>query len=201
VPGYADGIDAAVAAALMAQSTELESQFQARLDHTRLNAKAEGLREGERAGREQAAAELEPLMARLLRTIEDLSQTRDSFRREAEEDIVRLALGIARRVVHREVTMDGAVLIGVIRAALDKIGARELHRVLVSPADLPTISTGLEAARLPRRIEVVPDVNLERGAVLFETIKGTLDASLETQLDEIERGLVDALEASRSPRA
>ena len=133
-------------------------------------------------------------MARLLRTIEDLSTTRDAFRREAEEDIVRLALGIARRVVHREVAIDGTVLVGVIRAALDKIGARELHRVLVSPADQAPIAGGLESLRLNRRLEVVADANLERGAVLFETVKGSLDASLETQLDEIERGLVDALD-------
>jgi flagellar assembly protein FliH len=163
------------------------------LEQARAAAISEGQRAGEQRGRQQAAAELEPLMARLLRTIEDLSGTRDAFRREAEEDIVRLALGIARRVVHREVSMDSAVLLGVIRAALDKIGARELHRVLVATADQPVIAAGIESLRLSRRVDVVADANLERGAVLFETVKGSLDASLETQLDEIERGLVDAL--------
>ena len=164
------------------------------VEHASQQGRAEGQREGELRGREQAAAQVEPVMARLLRTIEDLSATRDAFRREAEEDIVRLALGIARRVVHREVTLDGTVLLGVIRAALDKIGARELHRILVSPADQAAIAAGLESLRLNRRIEVVADANLERGAVLFETVKGSLDASLETQLDEIERGLIDALD-------
>ena len=164
------------------------------VEHASQQGRAEGQREGDLRGREQAAAQVEPVMARLLRTIEDLSATRDAFRREAEEDIVRLALGIARRVVHREVTIDGTVLLGVIRAALDKIGARELHRILVSPADQAAIAAGVESLRLNRRIEVVADANLERGAVLFETVKGSLDASLETQLDEIERGLIDALD-------
>jgi flagellar assembly protein FliH len=153
----------------------------------------EGLREGQRQGAERAVAEVEPVLSRLLRTIEDLSATRDEFRREAEEDIVRLSLGIARRVLHREVSIDPGALSGVVRVALDKIGARELHRVLVAEQDQPAIAAGIAAARLNRRIEVVADPNLERGAVLFETTKGTLDASLETQLDEIERGLVDAL--------
>lgn len=167
--------------------------MEAALDHARLTAHAEGVRQGEQRGRQQAASEVESVIARLLRTIEDLSATRDEFRREAEGDVVRLALGIARRVVHREVTIDSTVLLGVVRAALDKIGARELHRVLVSPGDRPTLAAGVESLRLNRRIEVVADPNLERGAVLFETVKGSLDASLETQLDEIERGLIDAL--------
>lgn len=176
---------------------EIESirrQMEAAVGDARLSGQAEGVRQGEQRGRQAAAAEVEPVMTRLLRTIEDLSATRDAFRREAEEDTVRLALGIARRVVHREVTIDGTVLLGVIRAALDKIGARELHRVLVSPQDQPVLAAGIESLRLPRRIDVVADANLERGAVLFETVRGSLDASLETQLDEIERGLIDALD-------
>jgi flagellar biosynthesis/type III secretory pathway protein FliH len=34
---------------------------------------------------------------------------------------------------------------------------------------------------------------LERGAILVETARGKLDASLETQLAEIGRGLTDRL--------
>jgi len=190
-------VEQRVAEALAGQAEALTARWQGQVEMAAAAARQEGAREGERRGREQAVAELEPLMARLLRTIDDLSQTRDTFRREAEEDIVRLALGIARRVVHREVTVDGTVLVGVIRAALDKIGARELHRVLVAPADQAAITAGLESLRLARRIDVVADANLERGAVLFETVKGSLDASLETQLDEIERGLIDALDGNR----
>jgi flagellar assembly protein FliH len=181
-------------AACQAELATVQREMAAAVEHARQQGRTEGQRLGEQQGREQALAQVEPVMARLLRTIEDLSATRDAFRREAEEDIVRLSLGIARRVVHREVSIDHTVLVGVIRAALDKIGARELHRVLVSPGDQAAIAAGLDSLKLNRRIDVVADANLERGAVLFETIKGSLDASLETQLDEIERGLIDALD-------
>jgi flagellar biosynthesis/type III secretory pathway protein FliH len=40
---------------------------------------------------------------------------------------------------------------------------------------------------------VVADSGLERGGVVFETPRGNLDASLETQLLEIQRGLSDRL--------
>jgi flagellar biosynthesis/type III secretory pathway protein FliH len=44
-------------------------------------------------------------------------------------------------------------------------------------------------------IEVIGDPTLDRGAVLFETARGRLDASAETQFAEIERGLTDRLRA------
>ena len=138
-------------------------------------------------------AELAPLMERFARTIADLSGTRDAFRREAEEDVVRLALGVARRILHRELSIDPDALTGVIHVALGKFESRELHRVLVSPEDQPAIAAALQSLKLPKRVEVIGDPTLERGAALFETVKGTLDASVETQLDEIERGFLDVL--------
>lgn len=158
----------------------------------------QGRTEGRAEGQRQAAAQIDPLLTRLLRTIEDLSATRDAFRKQAEDDVIRLALGIARRILRRELAVDATSLAGLIRVALDKIDARELHRVRVSPEDQPAIAAGLEALGLPRRIEVIADRTLERGAALFETSRGTLDASLDTQLDQIERGFLELLDRRHS---
>ena len=42
-------------------------------------------------------------------------------------------------------------------------------------------------------LPLIADGTLERGAILVETARGKLDASLETQLTEIGRGLADRL--------
>ena len=44
------------------------------------------------------------------------------------------------------------------------------------------------------KVEVVPDTTLNKGDVLFETAHGALDASVDAQLSEIERGLTDRLQ-------
>ena len=46
---------------------------------------------------------------------------------------------------------------------------------------------------LPPAVEVSADASLTRGSVIFETSRGDLDASLDTQFIEIERGLTDVL--------
>jgi flagellar assembly protein FliH len=42
-------------------------------------------------------------------------------------------------------------------------------------------------------VEVIADASREPGAVVFETERGNLDASVDAQLREIERGLADCL--------
>ena len=59
---------------------------------------------------------------------------------------------------------------------------------------LPTRSARFSAKVSSRPIEVSADSNLEAGGLIFETNRGQLDASLHSQLDEIERGLIDRLE-------
>jgi flagellar assembly protein FliH len=54
----------------------------------------------------------------------------------------------------------------------------------------------LEKIGLPRRVEVIADPGIERGAVILETGRGMLDASVETQLVEIERGFADMVRHS-----
>ncbi len=43
------------------------------------------------------------------------------------------------------------------------------------------------------QVEVIADPSRELGTVIFETERGNLDASVESQLQEIERGLADRL--------
>lgn len=178
---------------LQARLLELENQARQREEQ----AGQAGFRKGQAAGAQQASASLELVVARLARTIEELSAQRRRLRREAEEDVVRLALAIGRRILHRELTIDPEALLGVVKAALTKLERHELIRVRVHPADLLMVRQHFEQLDLPGPVEVLADAALERGAVLFETSRGNLDASLDTQLLEIQRGLSDRLGGGR----
>lgn len=177
--------------------TRLEQQLaaiQMEMPRREEQARQAGYREGEQAGTRAAAAELQPVLQSMARTIEDLTMLRRRFRAEAERDVVKLALAIARRVLYREINMDPEAMLGLVRVALEQIDLRELHRVRLHPVDAPAIERHLAAAGIPGRVEVVADPSLERGAAIFETTRGNLDASISTQLEEIGRGFGDLLE-------
>jgi len=167
---------------------ELEEQITLRVQEARLA----GQREGEATGRRQAAADLQPVLAKLMGSIDEIASLRPRIVREAEGDLVILALAIARRILRRELTVDPDSVRGLVRAALDKLAGQEISRVRTHPELEPAMRRTLQQEGRGG-IEIVADATLERGAVLVETARGRLDASIETQLGEVERGLADRL--------
>lgn len=152
-----------------------------------------GFREGREQGRNQAAQQVQPVMERLTRSIEDLAGLRSRLRHEAEADLVALALAVARRVLRRELTVDPEAIRGVALAALEKLDGQEISRVRLHPAHAVELSACLRRTSSGGAVEVIPDAARELGCVVFETERGNLDASVDTQLEEIERGLTDRL--------
>ena len=152
-----------------------------------------GFTEGKSVGREQAAAELQSVLDQLGRSLATLASLRSRIRGEAEGDLLKLAISIARRVLHRELTLDPESMEGLIRVALDKLQSRELCRVRVHPDQEQAIRKSLERFSNSQKVELVTDPSLQCGDVIFETAHGNLDASIESQLREIERGLADRL--------
>jgi flagellar assembly protein FliH len=188
--------DAAAAAATEAAAVAAAEAAAAReqaFEETLRAARAAALREGEAAGRARAMTELQPVLERLAASTADIAALRPNLRREAEADMLQLALAIARRVLRRELAIDSEALHGLVLAALEKLAMQELSRVRVHPSQAAAVSAILRQAGGAPSVEVVPDPALEPGAALFETSRGTLDASVETQLQEIERGLADCL--------
>jgi flagellar assembly protein FliH len=150
-------------------------------------------RQGESAGAQAAAERLTAPLASLGKIVQELAGTRPRVRAEAEQGVVNLAIAIARRVLHREISTDPAALLGLVKSAAERVNARELHRLRVAPPDAGVLLDQRDRMGLPPGLEIVSDPGLVSGSVIFETLRGELDASVETQLDEIERGLADRL--------
>jgi flagellar assembly protein FliH len=152
-----------------------------------------GFTEGKAVGRQQAGAELQSVLDQLGKSLASLASLRSRMRGEAEGDLLKLSISIARRVLHRELTLDPESIEGLIRVALDKLQSRELCRVRVHPDQEQAIRKSLERFANSQKVELITDASLQCGDVLFETAHGNLDASIESQLGEIDRGLADRL--------
>ena len=176
-------------AALQRQIADMERATQVRVQQARDAA----LLEGARKGREEASAELKPVLERLGRAAADLSNLRDRIRRQAEADLVKLALAIAKRVMHRELAIDPDAMQGIVRTALDRLQNREVDRLRVHPSHVGPVRSCLEDAGRAPAMEVIGDASLNCGDAVFETSLGELDASVDSQLREIEHGFADKL--------
>jgi len=172
-------------------SAEAEQELRRRTDAAR----QQGFAEGEASGGQRASQRLEPALVSFGAMLNQLAQERKRIREEAEEDTVKLAIAIARRVLHRELSADPEAMLGLVKAALQKLNARETKCLRVCPQDAAAIEENRARLDLPAGLEVIPDAALRRGSAVFETSRGELDASADTQIGEIERGLVDMMRA------
>src|ERR1017187_3811080 len=75
---------------------ETTARLERQAEQRAREAHAAGFREGEAAGEKRPAAELEPAVERLARSIHEMAALRGEMRREAEADMLRLALEISR---------------------------------------------------------------------------------------------------------
>jgi flagellar assembly protein FliH len=167
-----------------------EREAARKLDQLRRDGYAEGLA----AGRQQAEEQFRPAVQGLAEALDSLGRLRANIREETIQDLVHLATSIAARVIHREVAVDPDALAGLIQAAFSKLQSREINRVRMHPTLEGLVRKLLEQAGAPKNLVLLPDPSLKSAEVFFETAQGILDASVETQLREIERGLIDKLE-------
>ncbi len=157
-------------------------------------AKQSGVREAETAARLKAEGAIKPVLENLSAALETLITARARSRKELEGEAVQLSLAIARRVLRRELTVDAGALQALIAGAYDRVSRQEIIRVIVDPAFAAPVKEAL-AKLSTRQIEVFIDPARERGTLVFETVRGTLDASVDSQFREIELGLTDRLKS------
>lgn len=172
-----------------ARLQQLQQQHQRDLEQAAQRARAEA----EARAQSLLQTEVEPWLKRMAQSIEDIATVRQRFLAESEEQVVRLSIAIARRILYREIQVDTEALFGLIHAATQRADLRELNRILLNPKDHQALLPHLERMHLPPRVEIVSDPALERGALLLESTSGILDASIQAQLDEVERGFIDLL--------
>ena len=84
--------------------------------------------------------------------------------RRAEADTVRLAIEIARRVLHRELSVDPSALEALIKAALEKLQAQEIYRVRVHPDQEKSCAPAWIRCGRGQAIEVVTTPRSRRAA-------------------------------------
>jgi len=166
-------------------SQQLEQKFQ--------EGRQKGVSEAMAAACQESDLQLQPVLERLARSIQELSEARTRVREETAADLVRLSIAIAARILHREITLDPDAIHGLLNAAFDKVQSREITRISVHPGHAPAVRRFLEQAAAGKKIEIVSDPAVRGGEITLETTQGEIDASIETQLSEIERGLADKL--------
>ena len=163
--------------------------FGAQLEAAKAAGKAEAL--GELEG--ELRARIEEEREAMVRCCAQFQAERARYFGEVEGEVVRLALAIAARVLHRESKMDPMLLTASVRLALEKVSG-ETGTVLRVPVAAQEQWRVLFGEGADRAADVVGDEKLGAGECVMETSIGRVELGVAVQLEEIEKGFFDLLQ-------
>ena len=190
-----------------AARAEADAIRQAARDEGYRAGREQGICDGREAGRAEALEEASRTFAEQQRsliescrqTIASINEGRVAWAASARQDLIDLAVAIARRVARHVGQRDREVVLANIGEAIELAGARSEVTIMVNPADADAArqfaGSLVEMREQWEHIRVVEDAEVSPGGCRIQWGSGAVDASLETQLDRIEAELRAGWEA------
>jgi flagellar assembly protein FliH len=151
---------------------------------------AKGFAQGERAGAEAAASRGEAMLRRLTESLDEVAALRVQVIRDTERQMVQLALAIARRIIHREVSLNHDMLMAIARVAMERLGEGAQLTIRLNPEDHAAVTAAGAEQWTRAQVAVVADARLPRGGCRIESSLGIVDAGLDAQLNEVAQALL-----------
>ncbi|HEU4334143.1 MAG TPA: FliH/SctL family protein [Candidatus Eisenbacteria bacterium] len=154
----------------------------------REEASREGLERGRAEGREIARREeAQVLQSGIKKILAEVERHRGHLEKEAERDLVRLAIAIAGKIVKAEVKRGTPVAMNNLRAALHRAVRGHGLEIRLHPDDAARFRP---AGEDQAGATIIADASITPGGCIVRTAAGTVDLDIKTQLEEIERGLL-----------
>jgi flagellar assembly protein FliH len=154
------------------------------------DAYGKGHAEGLKSQNKDIAAKLEVLTA-ITKTIPQLKK---DVLDKGEEQMVKLAIAIAEKILQQEVSTRKEIILGVLKGALKNIAETEGMKIRLNPQDfrymMEVKKDFLQSFDGIRNIVFEEDSSVKRGGAVAETMFGEVDARLESQLKEIKATLL-----------
>jgi flagellar assembly protein FliH len=149
-----------------------------------------GYAQGERAGAEAAAARADAMLRRLAKTLDELQALRTDLIRRTEREVVELSLAIARRILHREVSLDHELMLAMARVALDRLADAATASIRLHPEDYAVAGAGRGPSSVASHgVQIVADASVRRGGCVVQSEFGSVDVSITAQIDELTHAL------------
>jgi flagellar assembly protein FliH len=162
---------------------------QAAIDELKKEEYDSGYAAGITEGREMARKELAAAFTALERAAEEVKGGMSDLWRKAEQHMVRLAVMIAEKIIHREVSVDRTVVIDVIRNAAAAVQDKNGMTIRLNPRDYDYIAEAnadfLSYQGLAESFMLERDDRIKPGGAVIESKHTEVDARLDGQLQAI----------------
>jgi flagellar assembly protein FliH len=156
------------------------------LEEIQEQARAEGFSQGLQEGRETGQQEFVARIQMLESMLGGLEKPFEELDNVVEQQLVQLAMLVARQLVRRELATDPEQVIGVVREALAAlpVAARDV-RLALHPEDAVLIRQALSMQDGGQALQIVEDPVQGRGGCRVHTDTSQIDATVESRLNAV----------------
>jgi flagellar assembly protein FliH len=149
----------------------------------------QGQEEGFRAGLQQ----VETTVRNLSQIAAELRKFKQDLYRQAESDIIDMALAIGKKVLNQEIKTNHQAILPVVQAALKRVTDHSQITIRINPADLDTLKQSeqflTDSTENSNGIGFEADDAIGPGGCIIETNFGEIDARLDQQFQAIAEAL------------
>ena len=149
----------------------------------------QGYQEGERIGKQMGEKMVETVVKKYDNSLAEIAKTHKTLSQQMEEQTVRLALEISRKVVQRELAMDPDLVSALITVALKRVQGHQSITLRVSHSDCDRVRAAL--TNVNPAVTVKDDSGLERGDFIIDTSQTHIDGRVSSQVNAIGHALFD----------
>lgn len=156
-------------------------------DAARKEGHAKGFEQGQKEGLAAGKKQIDDAARRLEKIIKAFTQPMDEVDETVEEELLALALVVARQVIRREILQDPQLILAVVREAMSELptAARQV-RLYLHPDDATLVREISHADDGEERAwKIVDDVTISRGGCRIESQTSRIDASVEKRLETV----------------
>ncbi len=152
-----------------------------------------GLLQGEKTGMEIAERKMEAVMQRYSDAVCEIQRLRSSLYAQVEREVVKLAVAVAKKIVHREIQVDHDIVRTLVHVALSRVAEKSTVTLCLNPDDYDYLvehRAGLSQSE-GQDITLLADKSVERGGCLIQTNCGDIDARIEEEFHEVEHSFFE----------
>ncbi|AIQ13351.1 FliH/SctL family protein [Paenibacillus durus] len=155
---------------------------------------SQGYNEGLLQAEEEMKAKLVKVMEEAQAVLLEAYKARDVIIQEAEPFLVELSCDIAEKIVEKQLTVEPAFTIDLIKRNLARKREQGIISLCVNPKQFTFVNAAREELSLAidsqAELQILPDSTVKDHGCVIRSSLGSVDARIDTQLEEIKKELI-----------
>ncbi|MBY0120696.1 flagellar assembly protein FliH [Bacillus sp. S/N-304-OC-R1] len=162
------------------------------------SAKESGFAAGFEEGREKGYLEYHDVIQLARSVVDSAKADYRSHVESSDREILEIGIKVAGKILGKTIEENGEEFLTLVKRALKEARENQEVQLHVNPIHFDLLLANKEELKMlfPREVDlfIYPDDELVESSCVIESVNGRIDASIDSQLEEIKRKLIEMLE-------